>query len=273
MPAQTGACEKSGGTAGSAADDGTTDANETLQAIVDAVVAARGPTYSFFEVAPENNTSGGVPGGNIRNAFLYNPDRVEQKSYVSLTPAVLAAAGVSDPNAFDGTRDPLAATFEFNDELFTVINNHLTSRYGSNPIFGGPQPFVQAGEDEREAQMQALNDYVDFPLADDKDARVIVLGDLNTFEFTNDLTEILPGALDGKAVMKTLLGEVEDDNRYTYNFEGNSQVLDHVLATRSLLESAELDIVHVNVDFPRVDDTVGSDHEPLVTLLNLDDDD
>ncbi len=112
--------------------------------------------------------------------------------------------------------------------------------------------------------MQGLSDYVDSLLADDKDAGVIVLGDLNTMEFTNDLTEILPGTMDGKAVLKTLLGEVEDDNRYTFNFEGNSQVLDHVFATRSLLERAKLDIVHVNVDFPRVDNTVGSDHDPLV---------
>jgi len=33
-----------------------------------------------------------------------------------------------------------------------------------------------------------------------------------------------------------------------------------------------LDIVHVNVDFPRVDNTVGSDHEPLLVVLNFDDD-
>lgn len=41
------------------------------------------------------------------------------------------------------------------------------------------------------------------------------------------------------------------------------------------MDEADLDIVHVNVDFPRVDDTVGSDHEPLVVRLDLrgDDDD
>jgi predicted extracellular nuclease len=250
-------------------DDGTTDATVTLQALVDAIVLVGGPDYAFFDVAPADGTSGGAPGGNIRNAFLYNPDRVDLDSHVSLTPTVLDAAGVGDPNAFDGTRDPLAATFEFNGKEFTVINNHLTSRFGSTPVFGGPQPFFQAGEAAREAQTQTLNEYVDSLLADDKDAPVIVLGDLNTFEFTNDLTEILPGTMDGKAVMKTLLGEVEDDNRYTFNFEGNSEVLDHVLATRSLLERAELDIVHVNVDFPRVDNTVGSDHEPLVARFML----
>jgi predicted extracellular nuclease len=253
-------------------DDGTTAANLTLQALVDAISAAGGPNYNFFDVAPADGTSGGVPGGNIRNAFLYNPNRVVLDSFVSLTPSVLSAADVDDPNAFAGTRDPLAATFTFDGKMFTVINNHLTSRFGSTPIFGGPQPFFQAGETQREAQVQALNDYVDFLLDADKDARVIVLGDLNTFDFTDDLTEILPGTLDGKAIMKSLLGEVEDDNRYTFIFDGNSQVLDHIFATRSLLEGGEMDIVYVNVDFPRVDNTTGSDHEPLVARFDLEDD-
>jgi predicted extracellular nuclease len=250
-------------------DDGTTDATLTLQAFVDAIASAGGPSYEFFDVAPDDGSSGGVPGGNIRNAFLYNDDRIELDGFVSLTPDVLGAAG-ADPNAFDGTRNPLAATFAFDDREFTVINNHLSSRFGSTPIFGGPQPFFQAAETNREAQLGALNDYVDFLLADDKDARVIVLGDFNTFEFTDDLTEILPGTLDGKAIMKSLLDEVEDDDRYTFIFDGNSQVLDHMFATRNLLEKASFDIVHLNVDFSRLRlDTVASDHEPLVGQFDL----
>jgi predicted extracellular nuclease len=121
-------------------------------------------------VPPADGASGGVPGGNIRNAFLYNTARVELVDFVSLTSEVLTAAGVGDPDAFLGTRDPLAGTFLFNRRTVTIINNHLTSRSGSTPVFGAIQPFVQAGEDEREAQVQALNDYVDFLLAEDEAA-------------------------------------------------------------------------------------------------------
>ena len=46
-----------------------------------------------------------------------------------------------------------------------MINNHLTSRFGSTPIFGGPQPFVQAGEIERAAQTGALNEVTDALIA------------------------------------------------------------------------------------------------------------
>ncbi|MEA3276776.1 MAG: endonuclease/exonuclease/phosphatase family protein [Pseudomonadota bacterium] len=188
-------------------DDGTVDATETLQALADAIVAAGGPVYDFFDVAPVDGTSGGVPGGNIRNAFLYNALRVGLVGFESLTSDVLAASGVSNADAFTGTRDPLLARFAFKGREFTVINNHFTSRFGSTPIFGATQPFVQEGEAEREAQALALNEFVDRLLRDDPKARVIVLGDLNTFEFTNDLTEILPGE---EPILTNLIDRIKD---------------------------------------------------------------
>ncbi|MDV3349313.1 choice-of-anchor I family protein [Leptothoe sp. LEGE 181152] len=247
-------------------NDGTVDATATLQALVDAIAAAGGPTYEFFDVAPEDGTQGGVPGGNIRNAYLYNPDRVTLDSFATIDQAP----------AFDGTRLPLVANFEFNGNLVTVVNNHLTSRFGSSPVYGGPQPFVQAGEEEREAQAQALNDFVDNIVATNPDAKVIVLGDLNTFEFTNDLAEILPGTGDERVLTNLVDQAVADDDAYTFIFDGNSQVLDHIFVTDSLLDGAEFDIVHVNNDFPRddngaqfTDTVVASDHEPLVARFTL----
>jgi predicted extracellular nuclease len=256
--------------------DGVVDATETLKALADAIEAAGGPAYAFFNVDPVEGTSGGVPLGNIRNAYLYNPDRVKLVDFVSLTPDVLTELGVSNPDAFFGTRNPLLATFKFSGKEFSVINNHLSSRFGSTPVFGGPQPFVQAAEEAREAQVGTLNEVVDVLLAagrgDEEHAskagRVIVLGDLNTMEFTDDLTEILPGTGADK-VLTNLIDGLTDDNVYTFNFEGNSQVLDHMFVGDKLLDGAEFDIVHVNVDFPRVDDTVGSDHEPLLGRFSI----
>lgn len=248
-------------------DSEVTDATETLQALVDAIAAAGGPTYEFFDVAPVDDTSGGVPGGNLRNAFLYNPERVTLDSFASI-----------DQNpAFEGTRNPLVGNFVFNGNLVTVVNNHLTSRFGSTPIFGGPQPFIQAGEAEREAQAQALNDFVDSVASTNPDAKVIVLGDLNTFEFTDDLSEILPGTGDEKVLTNLVQQAVNDDDAYTFIFDGNSQVLDHMFVTDALLDEAKFDIVHVNNDFPRddggvrfADTVVASDHEPIVGKFTLD---
>jgi predicted extracellular nuclease len=249
------------------ANTGETDASETLFALQQAVLDANGPGYEFFDVAPKDGASGGIPGGNIRNAYLYNPDRVTLLDFRSLTPDELAWMGISDPDAFAGTRDPLMAEFKFRGQKVTVINNHLTSRFGSTPVFGGPQPFVQAGEIERESQVTALNEVVNYLIPGLRGNRnIVVLGDLNTFEFTNDLTELLPGV--GKKQVLTNLIPTADDP-YTFIFDGNSQALDHVFVSRGLVRRAELDVVHVNVDFPRVDDAFGSDHEPLLLRLNF----
>ena len=251
-----------------ATDDGVIDATQTLQALVDAIAAAGGPAYQFFDVAPADGTSGGVPGGNIRNAYLYNPARIGLNSFQSLLPDVLAAAGVSNPNAFEGTRNPLQAEFTFNGNTITLLNNHLTSRFGSSPTFGTSQPLFEAGESDREAETQALNEFVDSLLAADPNANVAVLGDLNTFEFTNDISEILVGT-GSERVLTNLVDGLTDDNVYSFIFEGNSQILDHVLVSDNLLPGAELDIVGVNLDFPRVDDTVGSDHDPLLARFSF----
>ena len=68
-------------------------------------------------------------------------------------------------------------------------------------------------------------------------------------------------------LLGNLIDTLTDDNVYTFNFEGNSQVLDHFFVGDAV--DAELDIVHVNVDYPRVSSAVGSDHEPLVALIDL----
>jgi len=235
-------------------DDGTLSAEDTLQAIVDAIAAAGGPTYAFASAELDvDGETGGAPGSNIRNAFLWNPERTALSDLETLE------LGNQEGDPFFETRDPLIGTFNFQGEEVTVINNHFSSRFGSTPIFGGPQPFVQAGEDDRAAQAQAVNDRVDAILAQDPDAKVIVAGDLNTFEFTDEITDDLQGVGDER-VLANLINDVPEGERYTFNFEGNSQVLDHILATENLASDAEIDIVHTNVDFP---DPV-SDHEPVV---------
>lgn len=238
-------------------DNGVTDATETLNALRIAVINAGGPDYSFCDVEPVDGSTGGVPGGNIRNAFFYNADRVE----------LIGDCTIIDDAAFFGTRRPLVGTFGFNNREFTVINNHLSSRFGSTPVFGAIQPFIQAAQAERTAQSQALNDAVDAILASDPVAMVAVVGDMNTFQWTTDLAAVLPGT-GPERVLTNLTNQLNDDNVYSFNFEGNSQVLDHFFVSDALLP-AKYDIVHVNVDFPRVDNTVGSDHEPVVARLKV----
>ena len=242
---------------------GTVASDQTLQALADAIEAAGGPAYSFAVVDPvAENTQGGQPNGNIRVAYLFNDDRVDlvDGSLQTLDEATLAAAGVSVPDAFNGSRIPLAAQFEFGGEVFTVINNHFTSKGGSDDLFGSNQPAEENGDDRREGQAQALNDYVDSLIAADPDANVVVLGDFNDFDFSTPL-DIIEG---GSGADQILFNQVEtiaaDADRYTFIFQGNSQAIDQFLVTSNLVPNTEFDIVHVNADFQ----TRGSDHDPIL---------
>ena len=243
---------------------GVTAADETLQALVDAIAAAGGPTYTFIDnTFIGNNTSGGQPEGNIRTAFLYNDERVDLQQG-----SVQTIDGQGSGEAFEGARLPLVATFEFNDEDITVVNNHFSSKGGSAPILGIEQDFADRQEDvevngsldERQAQSNAVQDFVS---GLSSDTNVVVLGDLNEFEFVSPVSE-----LETDAGLNNLINTIEDDERYSFIFQGNSQVIDHILVSDGLVEGAEIDIVHVNTEFAATESRA-SDHDPVVASLNI----
>ncbi len=254
------------------AASGTVASDQTLQALIDAIEAAGGPTYSFAVVDPvAENTQGGQPNGNIRVAYLFNDDRVDlvDGSLQALDEATLTDAGVSVPDAFNGSRIPLLAQFAFAGEVFTVINNHFTSKGGSDDLFGANHPAEENGDDRRAGQATALNEYVDSLLVTDPDANIVVLGDFNDFDFSTPL-DIIEGGSGGDQILFNQVEEIAaDDDRYTFIFQGNSQAIDQFLVTGNLADRTELDIVHVNADFQ----VRGSDHDPILGRITVQSDD
>ena len=61
---------------------------------------------------------------------------------------------------------------------------------------------------------------------------MIVLGDINDFEFSQTV-ELLEGG-----VLTTLMDTLPKAERYSYVFEGNSQVLDQILVSNPLLRAS-----------------------------------
>jgi len=241
-----------------AINDGTTDASGTAQKLIDAIVLAGGPQYVYLDIAPLNNQDGGEPGANIRPGFLYNPARVE------LVAGTLAQIDPTNP-AFVDSRKPLVAEFLFNGQVVTVVNNHLSSKSGDTPLFGSVQPPVLNSEPPRIAQAQVVRDFVDGVLDEDPSAKIIVLGDLNDFEFSPPLEVLTAGG-----ALASLLDKVPADERYSFNFDGNSQVLDHILVSPALRPDAQADFVHLNIDFPALTGTANErsrDPDPLVARL------
>nr|WP_295370480.1 cadherin domain-containing protein [uncultured Sphingosinicella sp.] len=220
----------------------------TAQMLIDAIEAAGGPTYVYVEIAPAPNSSGGEPGGNIRNGYFYNPERV---SYI-----VGSAAIIQDP-AFNGTRKPLVADFLFNGETVRLVNVHFTSRGGSDPLWGSTQPPADAGDSARAAQGAAVDAYVTNALATDPSLNLGVLGDFNGFWFEDNVTQLEGGVLTN---LHRLLPEEE---RYSYLFDGNLQALDNFLVSGGLLSGAQFDAVHINAELPE-GVFRATDHDPTL---------
>lgn len=53
-------------------DDGTVDANVTLTNLVNEIARVSNVTYHFLDIAPVDGQDGGIPGGNIRQAYLWD---------------------------------------------------------------------------------------------------------------------------------------------------------------------------------------------------------
>lgn len=237
----------------------TAFANGGGQALIDAIVAAGGPEYKFAFVdgnSAFNSTS-------IQPAFLYTDN-------VQLEGLELMPNGIPTSNSepFDGgQRVPLVATFSFGGETFTIVNNHFDSKSGGSPLFGATQPPNNGGEADRLAQAALVNAFVDGLLSTDPSANVIVLGDLNEFDF-EDALKVLEGMGIDQVLDNANQLVIDVLDRYSYNFEGNAQQLDHILLSlRMFLDfDLALDFLHINSDFAGQ----ASDHDPLILRIASD---
>ena len=261
-------------------DDGTVSADRTLARLVGAIGASGGPSYETRSIDPEDGADGGQPGGNIRNAFLFNPERVEfvdrqdcgdgSETSVIDGPALSCSPGLVDPDhpAFQsreegrsGSRKPLVGEFRFAGKRLFLINLHLKSKGGDDPLFGRRQPRIEGTLDRRTDQAKAVADFVGELATMDPGARIVALGDLNDFENTLALTTLEAAGLED------LVKRMPIEERFSYVYLGNSQVLDHVLVSESLADGAEVDMVHVNAEFPASQRP--SDHDPVIVRLSF----
>ena len=236
--------------AGTGAD---TSGLATAQAIIDAIVAAGGPTYRYAEIAPAYGTTGGEPGGNIRNGYLYNPARVS---------LVDGSVRLVEDQAFTGSRRPLVATFAFNGEEVTVVNAHSTSRGGSDTLFGAIQPPAQAGDGSRTAQATAIKAYLDTVQAANPAAKLVTLGDFNGYYYETALGRL---TADGKFANLYTLLPVEE--RYSYLFEGYLQAFDNFIVSNNLTQGAGFDVVHYNTEQPASVVRTTDHDQPLARLF------
>ncbi|WP_327293174.1 endonuclease/exonuclease/phosphatase family protein [Streptomyces sp. NBC_01198] len=257
-----------------ATDDGTVAADQTLTKLTDAIVAAGGPRYQWREIDPVNDKDGGEPGGNIRSVFLFNPQRagfVDIPGGDSTTPVGITGTGAGTSltaspgriapadQAWNSSRKPLAGEFTFRGKKLFVIANHFDSKGGDQGIDSHLQPPVRSSEVQRVRQAIVEHDFVQQLETADPKADVVVLGDLNDYQFSPAVQSLTGNG----TVLTDLVNTLPAKERYSYVYEGNSQVLDHILVSPALGKHVDYDVVHINSEFA----AQTSDHDPQVVRL------
>ena len=218
-------------------------------------------------------------GRGIEVGFIWDPNRVTFVDAFQLSsPLVEQWFG---PNSPSPGREPLAGEFEFKGQTLWIIGNHFKSKGGDDPLFydydpvTGWQPF-RVTEIQRKGQAEAVREFVDSLFAADPEALVMVTGDLNDFQFSepgegpDNPVAILEGYFGG-VPLTNLLDFEKPSETWTFVFDGNAQVLDHMLVSPALLDYFQgADVLHFNTNTPSLlleEDVTSplsaSDHDPL----------
>lgn len=146
----------------------------------------------------------------------------------------------------------------------TVLVNHWKSKGGDETV----------NAVRRVAQAQHVATVVQQKLTSAPTAHIAVLGDLNDYYHSEPVERLRMGV---QPPLIHLYDYLPMNDRYTYIFNGASQVLDHILVTPNLARMVALvDPVHTNADFPGSGQTQvqtlthASDHDPVQVLLRPD---
>jgi predicted extracellular nuclease len=130
-----------------------------------------------------------------------------------------------------------------------------------------------ASQGHAEACRQAQAAFVDSAARDYDLAggNVIVLGDLNDYEDAPALTQDLVA---GDTTLRNLWSKAPATNRYSFQYQGQLQTLDHIFVNEPLADRfVGLRYVHFDNDYYERDDTTSptgvSDHDPPVATFSL----
>lgn len=253
----------------------------------DAVAAGKpDPKYEAYVVD-------GNDGRGIDSGFLVKSSRVKKLEIQQFGKDEKYKNPINKEDIFLNDRPPLMLRASIDDPKtnqpfeFTVVANHLKSFLGYNDP--KQQDNVRL---KKKLQAEFLAKWVQDRQTKNANERIILLGDFNAFQFNDGIVDVI-GTITGKPAPKgevmnpsedlvnpdliDLVDKIKEDQRYSYSFDGNAQVLDHILINEAMNKhTSGFGYVRLNADFPEIyrnDDTRVerfSDHDAAIAYFNFD---
>ncbi len=236
------------------------DASKTYQLLIQTIQELSGIRYEWTDVEPEVGADGGQPGGNIRNGFLYNPNRLE------LVEGSTRVVG-KKLECFEGSRKPLLSEFveKASGNTLAVINVHFASKRHQASIFAPELPGIDAKLEVRVEQAIVVRE--EARKIYDDGIEYYITGDFNDTENSETMQSLL--GLSSVNLVNTL----PEAERYDYNHRGKLQVLMHGIVSQTMATKAEYEIIHGNelIGVKAGEETdKPSDHAYVIAKLTMD---
>ena len=93
----------------------------------------------------------------------------------------------------------------------------MNSKIGDTPAFGKVQPPLLVSQSQRIEMAKVIAGFVSDIKQDNPDENIVVLGDMNDFQFSKALS-----VLEGEH-LENMINHVPENERYTYVYQGHSQ--------------------------------------------------
>lgn len=245
--------------------------NLTVLQELAATVTQQAPGTDYIALLEEGNDPGGIDAG-----LLVNVARVR----------LLEVSQHGKSEEFND-RPPLLLRAAVGDSIpFTVIVNHLRSLNDIDDPAAGARV-----REKRRSQAEFLARLIQQRMRDNPGEPLLAIGDFNAFEFNDGYVDVMgtiagrPAPPDRVTLASPDLVDPDLDNlaltlppqeRYSYVFDGNAQLLDHMLVNSAARERVTRFLyTHANADFPETDRNDPStprrvtDHDQPVVYLAL----
>jgi uncharacterized protein len=156
-----------------------------------------------------------------------------------------------DPQLFE--RPPLEISLKIGKTRFSLIANHWASQ-------GHPEAC-------REAQAAFVGEQV--KALESSGGSVMVIGDLNAFQDSPSMEALKAGTS-----LRDLWSKAPTEDRYSYEYDGLLETLDHIFVTKKLAKQVEeMRYVHIDNDYYERNETSSptgvSDHDPPVVRIAI----
>lgn len=235
----------------------------------------------------------GNDGRGIDNGFLVKSSRVKVLEIKQFGKSDKYRNPDNGNEEFVNDRPPLMIRASIDDAKsgkpfeFTVVVNHLKSFLG----YSDPKQMANVRM-KKKLQAEYLARFARSRLNTNPSEMLLLVGDFNAYQFDDGVMDVI-GTIKGKpAARESVLMSSEDlldadltdladvinpKEKYSYIYDGNAQVLDHILISPALVNHVKgFGYARVNADFPEIlrndDSRVErySDHDPAIAIFSLD---